>query len=306
MGTPAFAAAVLKKLLDENLPPLAVVCQPARAAGRGLKYQACEVETLARAHGLPVFPTENANSPELLASLQPYKPDLLLVAAFGQILKRDLLQLPKLFSLNVHASLLPQYRGAAPIQRAIWNGDVVTGITIQKMVKKLDAGDILLKEPTAIGPEETSGELFIRLSELGGECLVRAIRLIEGGHYLFSPQDESQATFAPKIQKEEAVLNWNEPAKTLHCKIRALQPWPVAETQLGGTRLKIFRAAITPGGGGGFPGKLETDHKTSLTVHCGQGTALSLTQIQLENRKKLEIRDFLMAYRGNFPFSTFE
>ncbi len=305
MGTPEFAATVLNKLVDAGMPPLAVVCQPARASGRGLKLEPSEVEVLARKLSLPVFAAESANTPEVIAALRALQPDLILVAAFGQLLKKELLELPKLFCLNVHGSLLPKYRGAAPIQRAIWNGDIETGVTIQKMVRQLDAGDILLKKTTPIGPEETSGELFTRLAELGGNALVEAVQLVESGNYILTPQVASEATHAAKIQKEDSKLDWNETAETLLRKIRALQPWPVAETRLDGVRLKIFGAQAVKVSQHKPPGSLTTDHKTSLIVHCGGDTALALTRIQLENRKKMETRDFLMAYRGNFPFSAF-
>jgi methionyl-tRNA formyltransferase len=204
---------------------------------------------------------------------------------------------------NVHGSLLPKYRGAAPIQRAIWEGEKITGITIQRIVRKLDAGDIVLKKEISIESEETSGQLMTRLAHLGGEALVEAVRLIESGQATFTPQTESLVTYAKKLEKEDAILNFNLSASKLVNQIRALQPWPVAETILGKTRVKIFKAEITSPGKAGLPGDISTDHKTFLLIHCGEGTALSLTEIQPENRKRVKIHEFLQAFRGNFPFN---
>ncbi len=307
MGTPAFAATVLEALLRAGFPPVAVVCQPARATGRGLRLTASEVEQLARHASLPVLPAENINAPEVQAQLQDLHPDLFLVAAFGQLLKKTTLAIPKLYCLNVHGSLLPKYRGAAPIQRAVLDGQPVTGITIQRMVSKMDAGDILLQKPTTIGERETAADLFVRLAVLGGEALVESLLQIQSGKVQFQAQQESEATHAPKISKDEAIIDWTQPAERVLRQIRGLQPWPIAESKLGGVRLRIFSAELAaPMGlaGQSIPGKLSSDGKTRLIVACGHATAVSLTQIQLENRKKLETREFLMAYRGKFPFAN--
>jgi methionyl-tRNA formyltransferase len=304
MGTPEFAATVLQQLLFDGLAPVAVVCQPARATGRGLKETASEVELLARDAGLPIIATPNINTPENIAQLKSYGADLFLVAAFGQLLKKEVLAIPKLYSLNVHGSLLPKYRGAAPIQRAVLDGQPLTGITIQRMVLKMDAGDMVLQMPTPIGQRENAAELFKRLAVLGGEALVKAVRQVEAGQTTFTPQDETEVKYAPKITKDEAMIDWSRPAETLLRQIRGLQPWPIAETKLDGVRLKIFDAEVAPAHGDHPSGTITTDNKTRLFVTCGHSTALSLTQIQLENRKKLETRDFLMAYRGKFPHLT--
>ena len=302
MGTPALAATILEKLYNDLYPPVAVVTQVAKATGRGHKLVPTPVEDLGRRLGLNVLASLDVNSSPTLDVIKTFQPDIILVAAFGQILKEEILKLPKLGCYNVHGSLLPKYRGAAPVQRAIWNGDEKTGVTIQRIVRKLDAGDILLKKETTIEPHETSGQLMARLAHLGGEALVEAVKLIESGKASFTPQDESQVTYAKKIEKEEAVLDFNNTANQLLNQIRALQPWPIAETKLGDTRVKIFGAknALLPSPG--EPGKIVTDHQSYLTIHCGQGTALSLTEIQPDNRKRLKIHEFLHAFRGNFPF----
>lgn len=303
MGSPPLAATILEKLCTELHPPVAVVTQVAKAQGRGQKISATAVEQFAKSRHLNLIATIDVNSPETLPALRVFHPDLILVAAFGQILKNDVLTLPKLYCLNVHASLLPKYRGAAPFQRAIWNGDKVTGITVQKMARKLDTGDILLQKSLPIDAADTSDTLLAKLATLGGEALVEAVRSIEAGKYQFTPQNEKEATYASKIAKEDAIISWDQPAQRIENQIRALQPWPIAETLLGKDRLKIFRAAVEPSSAGKKPGEITTDGKSYLRVQCGDNLALSLTEIQLENRKRLDIKNFLMAYRGSFPFS---
>ncbi len=303
MGTPPLAATILEKLCNDLYPPIAVVTQIAKATGRGQKVVPSAVEDIGRRLGLNVLTSLNVNAESTLEVLKTFKPDLILVAAFGQILKEEILNLPRLGSYNVHGSLLPKYRGAAPIQRAIWDGEKTTGVTIQRIVKKLDAGDIVLKKEIEIEPEETSGELMNRLAHLGGEALVEAIKLIESGQATFTPQNESQVTYAKKIEKKDAILDFNLTASQLFNQIRALQPWPIAETKLETTRIKIFKAQEVPPSQKGMPGEIQTDSKTSLIIHCGQATALALTEIQPENRKRLKIHEFLQAFRGNFPFN---
>lgn len=302
MGTPLIAATILESLCKNGIRPDLVITQTAKASGRGQKVIPSAVEQAATVLSLEVMATDNVNAGSAFERLRNHQPDLILVAAFGQILKEAILHLPKIACLNVHASLLPKYRGAAPYQRAIWNGDKVTGITVQRMARKLDTGDILLQKELSIFPQETAGELLDRLAVLGGECLVEAVRKIELGNYTFTPQDESQATYAAKLDKSDANMDWTKCAEFLHNQIRALQPWPVAQTSLGDTQLKLFRSEITPGKPGVAPGTIHTDHRTFLQVQCGDGRALSLTEIQLENRKRLDIKGFLLGYRGNFPF----
>lgn len=302
MGTPPFAAKILEALVAAGQSPIAVVCQPARATGRGLKEQPCAVELLAREKGIPVLAAESINTAENIAELKAFGADVFLVAAFGQILKKEVLAIPKQFSLNVHGSLLPKWRGAAPIQRALLAGETTAGVTIQKMALRMDAGEILLTRTIPVGEDDTSGDLFEKLSELGGEALVEAVRLVESGSAHFTPQNEAEATYAPKLSREEGVIDWTLEASRIRFAVRALQPWPVAETKLGKDRLKLFKVDVVRSSVALAPGETHTDHSTFLWVGCGSGTVLALTQIQLENRKKLEIRDFLMAYRGAFPF----
>jgi methionyl-tRNA formyltransferase len=302
MGSPDLASVILDKLCTGYGPPELVVTQSAKAKGRGQKVLPTPVQAYAEQKGIRAMATDNANEPAVVEALRNAQPDLVLVAAFGQLLKNDILTLPKLYCLNVHASLLPEYRGASPIQQAIWDGKQQTGITIQRMVKKLDAGDILLQRKTPIGPAETSGELMQRLAVLGGECLVDAVKLVESGQGELTPQDPSRVTYAGKIEKEQARIDWSQTADRIVNQVRALNPWPIAETTLNGERLKIHAARLADKPASAEPGTLHTDGRSELVVSCGSGTAVALTAVQAENRKRLEIREFLAAFRGNFPY----
>lgn len=306
MGSPELARVILEEVSSKYGSPSHVVTQPPRPQGRGKKTQPTAVGAYCEKMGWPLIATDNVNLPEHIATLKASKPDLILVAAFGQLLRQSVLELPSLYCLNVHASLLPAYRGAAPIQMAIWNGDRTTGVTIQKMVKKLDAGDILLQKETPIGPNDTSADLLDRLAVLGGQALVEALHVIEKGNASFSPQQESLATKAPKISKQQGHIQWTQSASQIDCQVRALIPWPIAETRLGGQRLKIHRVEKTDGTAPGEPGEIVTDSKTFLKVACGNGTSLNLTEVQPENKKKLTIAEYLAAFRGNFPFNKMD
>jgi methionyl-tRNA formyltransferase len=308
MGSPPLAATILGSLVEAGYIPELVVTQPPRPSGRGQEEHPTAVQIKAEELNLKFIVTANVNSDETLAALSAVQPDLILVAAFGQIFKKPLLSLPKKYSLNVHTSLLPKYRGAAPVHWAIMNGDEETGVSIQKMVSRLDAGDILLQKKMRIPDDATSEEVLEKLAVLGGDSLIESLKLIEAGKEKFVAQDESKVTFAPKIEKKHALISWGHSALQIYNQIRSLQPWPIAETRLGKDRLKIFKAIYLPSKEMPFtktPGGLETDHKSFLKVYCGDGGVLSLTEIQLENRKKLSISDFLKGYRGLFPFVSF-
>lgn len=303
LGSPGLAATILQRLVKEKGAPLLVVTQEAKQAGRGNKITPTAVENAAVELKLPVLRTLNVNAPEVLEKIQSLSPDLFIVAAFGQIFKEPLLAIPKKYCLNVHTSLLPKYRGAAPIQWALWNGDQITGVTIQKMVKKLDAGDILVQKRIPIDEADTTESLLEKLAHLGAEAVLESFRLIETGEDKFTPQDETQVTFASKVEKEHSPIDWNKSAQQIRNQIRALQPWPVAETKVGAEGLKIYRAKVM-NGEGGAPGTVHTDAKTYLTVQCGENSALGLEEVQLQSRKRLNIAQFLAGYRGKFPFSS--
>ncbi len=295
MGTPQFAASILEKLSRELYPPVLVITQEAKAQGRGQKITETPVAVTAKNLNLKCIASANVNTEEMTAVMSAAQADLILVVAFGQILRDPILKIPKICCLNVHGSLLPKYRGAAPIQRAIWDGEKETGITIQKMAKKLDTGDILLKKVIPIASDDTSHSLFEKLSVLGGEALLESVKLIESGNYTFIPQDESLATHAKKLDKEEAPLDFSLPAKVLENHIRALQPWPIAEANFFQTRVKVFKAEV------GKPtskqaSEIITDSKSYLEIACGDGKTLSILEVQPDNRKRMSIQDFLRGY----------
>ena len=295
MGTPPFAAQILEKLSRELYPPVLVVTQEAKAQGRGQKIVETSVAQAAKNLNLKCIAVPNVNSDDVIAQLTECQADLILVVAFGQILKDPILKMPKICCLNVHGSLLPKYRGAAPIQRAIWDGEKVTGITIQKMAKKLDTGDILLQMTIPISSDDTSHTLFEKLSHLGGEALLESVKLIEKGSYTFTPQDEKLATYAKKLDKEEALLNFNEPAQALENRIRAMQPWPIAETKIYNVRVKVFKAMVAQKTNK-KPNEVVTDSKNTLEIVCGDGKTLSILEVQPDNRKRMSIQDFLRGY----------
>lgn len=282
MGTPEIASTILTAIHSAGYKPSLVVTQPAKPQGRGHKIEKSHVAKTSEKLGIPCVETDNASSGSALEAIRAANPDLILVVAFGQILKENLLSLPKIACLNVHASLLPKYRGAAPVQRAIWNGDLETGVAIQKMVRKLDAGDILHVKTTPIKPTETSGELLARLSVLGGEGLVESLQLIESGKFQFSKQDESKVTVAAKISKDEAKIDWKKPSDFIYNQIRALQPWPVAESVIEGVRVKVFKAEVVDRGA-----------KAPIQMQCGDGKTLSILELQPENRKRMSAAEFL-------------
>lgn len=303
LGTPEFAAKVLEPLAEKCGAPLLVVTQPARPTGRGQKIISSPVALLANSKNWPLLEVESVNTLEAMDKLRALKPDLFLVVAFGQILKDPVLAIPRVMALNVHTSLLPKYRGAAPVQRAILNGDTETGITIQKIVLKLDAGDVLLQRKLSIHPDETSEELLLRMAAPAAELLTEAVRECARSPKL-TPQDPAGVTYASKLSKEEARIQWEKPALEVHNRIRGLNPWPVAETMLAGERLRLFRSEVVKESVKGVPGTLISDGKSFLQVVCGDSKAVALRELQLENRKKVGVRDFLNAFRGKLPATT--
>jgi len=290
-GTPSFAAPSLQVLIDGPDEVVGVVCQPDRPAGRGQRLSAPPVKELALARGLPVLQPEKVRTPDFLAQLRAWRPDLAVVAAYGRILPLSVLELPRLGCINVHASLLPRYRGAAPIQWAILRGEAETGITIMQMNERMDEGDILLQEATPIGADETYGELQGRLAALGAGTLMRALSAQERGELVPRPQDPSQATLAPMIKKEDGRIDWSLSAAEIARCVRGFAPWPSAFTALGGKLLKIHRArAATAHATAAAPGTVLSAGDT-IDVATGSGV-LEVQVLQLEGRKALAAADF--------------
>lgn len=290
MGTPDFSATVLEGLLaDKAYNILAVVTQPDRAVGRKKEIKMTPVKEVALAHNLPVYQPEKLSGSEEMAELMTLGADGIVTAAFGQFLPTKLLDSVD-FAVNVHASLLPKYRGGAPIHYAIINGDKEAGVTIMKMVKEMDAGDMIAKDATSITDEDNVGTMFDKLAILGRDLLLRTLPDYIAGNITPEPQDSSQATFSPNITPEEERIDWHRPARDVFNHIRGLNPWPVAHTLLDGKRFKIYEASIAQGQG--KPGEIIEKGKKSLVVATSDG-AIALKTVQPAGKPRMSIVDFL-------------
>ncbi len=293
MGTPEFAVPTVDALARAGHQILAVVAQPDRPAGRGKALKAPATKAWALANRVPVLQPEKVRDGALAAALAALKPDALVVTAYGRILGRDLLTLAPLGAVNVHASLLPRWRGAAPIQWAVASGDTETGVTIMQMDEGLDTGDLLLTRTLAIGAEETAEALAPRLAALGGEAIVEALPLLAAGELVPVKQAEAEVTLAPILEKADGRLDFSRPAAELACRVRGFTPWPGAFTSLSGKVLKVHRAAALAGGAGLGPTGTVTVAGGTLRVACGGDTALELLEVQPEGKRRMAARDFV-------------
>jgi len=296
-GTPEFAARHLQALLDSGLSPVAVYTQPDRPAGRGQKLMASPVKQLAVAHDIPVLQPATLRDPAAQAELAALAPDLLVVVAYGLILPQAVLDIPRLGCINSHASLLPRWRGAAPIQRAVQAGDAESGVTVMQMEAGLDTGPMLLKVTTPISATDTGGSLHDRLAELGAAAVVAAIPQLAAGTLSGEVQDDALACYAHKLDKNEARLDWSRPAVELARLVRAFNPWPICHTSLADAALKVYAAEVAEGQGA--PGTILAASREGLTVACGQG-ALRLTRLQLPGGKPLGFSDLYNSRREQF------
>ncbi len=296
MGTPDFAACSLQKLLDERFDVVGVFCQPDKPKNRGHKLQACAVKETALAAGLPVYQPEKLRDGEALAVLKEFAPDILAVVSYGRILPDDILALPKYGAVNVHASLLPKYRGSAPIQRAVLNGEKTTGVTTMYLAAEMDAGDIIYTAETSICPTETSGQLFDRLAPMGAELLVKTLRAIEAGSAPRIPQDHALATYAPPLRKEEAPIDWTRSADAVLHHIYGMQPWPCATAELGGETFKVFAAVRSERGTAKAPGSVLSAGKGGIEVACGGGEAVCITELQAPGKKRMTAAAYLLGH----------
>ena len=293
MGTPDFAVPSLQALRDAGYEVIAVYTQPDRPKGRGNKLAASPVKQRAQALGIPVYQPERIRK-ESVEELRAMAPDLFVTAAFGQILSRELLEIPRLGCINVHASLLPRHRGSAPIAWSMLQGDEVTGVTTMMTDVGIDTGDMLLKAETPIGERETCGELTERLSHIGAELLVKTLRELEAGSLRRIPQEESEMTYDPKLDKAMGELDWQDSAGRTVRRIHALNPWPACTVPYQGGRLKLLRAEVTVGGGA--PGTvLAADPKTGLVVACGEG-AVRIVELQAPGGKAMQAKDYLRGH----------
>lgn len=294
MGTPDFSATVLEKL-NGKYPVIAAVTNPDRPAGRGNSLRQSALKLKALQLGIPVYQFEKV-SREGLEQIEALAPDIIVTAAFGQVLSERFLEIPKFGVLNVHASLLPKYRGASPIQWTLLNGDEYAGVTIMRTVREVDAGDILLSKRVKVLEKETAGGLFDRLADLGGEAIIEAIGLVESGKATFTPQDPSAATFCGVISKADGEINFDKTARQLDFFVRGMTPWPSAYTYLGEKTLKVFGVQKVSDDVLGAIGEVvAATSKDGLCVQLADGVA-RLTEVQLEGAKRMSDSDFLRGH----------
>lgn len=302
MGTPALAAYVLERLLTDSgdlFKVVGVVTRPDQPRGRGMKTEPSEVATVAARYGIATLKPSKIRTPEFLAELTSFDPDLLVVVAYGRILPNPVLEAARLMPINVHASLLPHYRGAAPIEGAILGGERESGVTIMRITEQMDAGPILLQRSIELAADETQGSLKTKLAELGASAVREALTLLVRGELHETPQDESRATYTSLIKKEHAWIDWSCEAVTIERMVRAYDPWPTARTTFGGEELMIWRAAVDGGAvhEGGLPGEI-VRLKPVPAVSCGNGV-LSLLEVQARGRRRMSAADFFRGRRAS-------
>lgn len=290
MGTPEFALSTLEGLIDAGLNLVGVYTQPDRPSGRGKKLTPPPVKVLAESRGIAVLQPLKLRAPEAVEGLRELAPDLIVVVAYGQILPKSVLEIPRFGCINVHASLLPRYRGAAPINKAVMDGEAETGVTTMLMDVGLDTGDMLIKRTTPIGFEETAGQLHDRLALLGREAMEETLRQLCAGTLRAEKQDDALTCYAPMMKKEDGGIDWGRSALQIHNQVRGLDPWPGAYTGLGGEVLKI--ASTLPEQGSGVPGTVLEAGPAGVRVACGEGVLL-VRELQLPGKKRLGAADFL-------------
>ncbi|HEX8465069.1 MAG TPA: methionyl-tRNA formyltransferase [Abditibacterium sp.] len=293
MGTPALAVPCLETLAQDHEIAV-VVTQPDKIGGRGHELLASPVKKAALERGIPTLQPERARNEDFIAELAAFAPDAIAVVAFGQILPRAILEMAPRGCVNLHFSLLPRWRGAAPVQYAIWHGDAKTGVTTQWMAEKLDAGDIIQQLEVAIEPQESSGELLARLTTIGADVLRGTFQMLENGTAPRTPQDESGVTFCPQIKKEMAQIEWNESAPEIVNLVRAMNPWPTAHCEFRGAPLKIWRASLAEGNGA--PGTILSLERDGIVVAAGVG-AVKLLEVQAAGKPKMNASDFARGAR---------
>ena len=296
MGTPDFAVAVLRRLVEDGWDIAAAYTQPDKPKNRGMKLVPTPVKEYAVTAGIPVYQPASCRDEAVLEELRALAPDVIVVAAYGKLLPQALLDIPQMAIINVHSSLLPQYRGAAPINWAVLNGDQETGVTIQYMAAELDAGDILLAKTTPIDPLEDAGQLCERLAELGGEAASEALAQLQSGTAGRTPQVYGpQYQYASMLSRDMSPLDWSQPAQRLVNQVRGLIPWPCATTDVSGTRWKVFRAHVG-GETGKEPGTLLSAGKDGIAVACGDGNSLVITELQADGGKRMAAADYLRGH----------
>ena len=296
MGTPDISATCLKKILADGFDVVGVYTQPDRPKGRGMKLVASPVQELALAHNIPVFQPENFRADEDVQALADLKPDVCAVVAYGRILPQRVLDIPTKGCINIHTSLLPQYRGSAPYQWAVLDGLTETGVSSMYLVREMDAGDIIDVAKTPIGENETAGELLDRLAVLGADLLSKTLSRMAEGDVSATPQDPEKVSFAPMLDKSLCPIDWEKPANRIHDQVRGLHPWPIATTELGGTKFKIHQTVLVPDTTDRAPGTPIELNKRGLKVACGGGTVIEIRQLQAEGGKRMAAPDY---FRGH-------
>ena len=293
MGTPDFAATCLKKIIADGFDVVGVYTQPDRPKGRGMKMVCSPVKEVAIANDLPVFQPENFREEETVAELRALQPDICAVVAYGRILPQKVLDVPAKGCINIHASILPQYRGSAPYQWAVLDGLTETGVTAQYMLLQMDAGDIIDVSKTPIGENETAGELLDRLAILGADLLSKTLTRFENGEVTATPQKEAEVCYAPMLDKTMCPIDWNKTARQVHNHVRGLHPWPVATMQLQGKTFKVHATRVVEGSG--KAGEILGLTKTGLRIACGEG-AVEVLSLQAEGGKRMAAPDY---FRGH-------
>ncbi len=295
MGTPDFAVGTLEAIIEAGHEVVLAVTQPDKPKGRSASLQFPPVKECAIAHNIPVFQPVKIREQKNIDELKKYDPDIIIVVAFGQIVSKEILDMPRYGCVNVHASLLPKYRGAAPIQWAVINGDEMTGVTTQRMDVGVDTGDIIETAQLRIAEDETGGSLFDKLAMVGAKLCVSTMEKIEKGEATYTPQKEEEATHTRKIEKELGNVDWSKPAKEIECLIRGLNPWPSAYTHLNGKNLKLWQAGVVDENSALKPGTIVKVTKNEILVQTGAGM-LSLLEVQLEGKKRMSVDAFLRGY----------
>ena len=297
MGTPDFALRSLKKLYEEKFDIAGVFTQADKPKGRGMEMTCSPVKQFALDHDIPVFQPVKMRDGTALEMLKSLEPDILVVVAYGKILPDDILALPKFGAVNVHGSLLPKYRGAAPIQWSVLNGDTVTGVTTMYLASEMDTGDIIYTDTTEIGEYETSGELFDRLSVMGAELLVKTLRDIEAGTAPRTPQNSEEASYVTMLDKSICPIDFNNTPRQVLKKIYGLQPWPVATAEIGGNTLRIFAAQYSDEKTGKAPGSVVSADSAGILMACAEGECLLLTEVQALGKKRMAAADYLRGHQ---------
>ena len=295
MGTPDFAVGTLEAIIEAGHEVVLAVTQPDKPKGRSGSLQFPPVKECAIAHNIPVFQPVKIREQKNIDELKKYDPDIIIVVAFGQIVSKEILDMPRYGCVNVHASLLPKYRGAAPIQWAVINGDETTGVTTQRMDVGVDTGDIIETAQLRIAEDETGGSLFDKLAMVGAKLCVSTMEKIEKGEATYTPQKEEEATHTRKIEKELGNVDWSKSAKEIECLIRGLNPWPSAYTHLNGKNLKLWQAKVIDENSALKPGTIAKVTKDEILVQTGGGM-LSLLEVQLEGKKRMPVDAFLRGY----------